>query len=330
VRIVALEEHFATASLLEGPALEFLERFSSATAQVFPGAAPRRVEQLFDLAEGRIADMDAAGVDVQVLSLTAPGLEPFPAADAVRMAREINDHLAEAIQRHPQRFAGFAALPTADPVAAADELEHAVGEHRFVGAVINGHCQGRRLDDEFFWPILERAEALGTPLYLHPTPPPASVFSPLYAGNYSESVAFLLSTGAWGWHIETATHLLRLILSGAFDRFPRLQVIIGHMGEALPAMLPRLDVMLPTAATNLQRAPSDYLRQNVYYTFSGFNWTPQFLSLLLQVGADRIMFSTDYPYAPMAEATAFLTDIPVSPDDRERIAHGNAEELLGL
>ncbi|WP_245850190.1 amidohydrolase family protein [Mycobacterium angelicum] len=330
VRIIALEEHFATPGTFEGPGREFVDHLASSTSQTFPASPSQLVERLYDLSDGRIAAMDAAGVDVQVLSLTSPGLEQLRAPDAIAAAREVNDQLARAIQRHPERFAGFAALPTADPVAAADELQRAVREYRFVGAIINGHCQGRRLDDEFFWPILQRAEELGAPLYLHPTPPPASVFEPLYAGNYPASVAFLLSTAAWGWHIETATHLLRLILSGAFDRFPRLQVIIGHMGEALPAMLPRLDVVLTAAATNLNYPMSHYLRHNVYYTFAGFNWTPQFLALLLQVGVDRIMFATDYPYSPMPEATAFLAGIPVSPQDRAQIAHGNAEQLLGL
>jgi predicted TIM-barrel fold metal-dependent hydrolase len=330
MRIVALEEHFATDQFLEGPGSDHFERMASAGSQRFPGGARGLVERLSDVASGRIAEMDTAGVDVQVLSLTAPGLEQVPAADAVPLARAVNDELAEAIRHHPQRLAGFAALPTAEPAAAADELERVVREYHFVGAVINGHCQGRRLDDEFFWPILERAEALETPLYLHPTPPPESVLGPLYAGNYPQTVTHVFATAGWGWHIETATHVLRLILSGALDRFPRLQIVIGHMGEALPAMMPRFDRTLSTAVTNLALAPSDYLRRNVHYTFSGFNWTSAFVELMFQVGVDRIMFSTDYPYASMAEATAFLQAIPVSPHDRERIAHGNADKLLRL
>jgi predicted TIM-barrel fold metal-dependent hydrolase len=265
-----------------------------------------------------------------VLSLTAPGLEQLPGGEAVPMARATNDLLAEAIAKNPRRLAGFAALPTADPVAAADELERAVRHHGFVGAMINGHCQGRYLDDEFFWPILERAEALAVPLYLHPTPPPEPVIRAAYAGNYAPAVTEVFTTAAWGWHIETATHVLRLILSGAFDRFPELQLVIGHMGEAVPFMLQRLDRTLPRELTGLQHSPSHYLWHNVHYTFSGFNWTPVFLELLLQAGVDRIMFSTDYPYQSMSEATAFLDGIPVSADDRKRIAHGNADKLLRL
>ena len=139
-----------------------------------------------------------------------------------------------------------------------------------------------------------------------------------------------MSTWGWGWHIETAIHILRLILSGAFDRFPKLQFIVGHMGEVLPFMLPRLDNTLPMALTGLQRGLADYLRHNVHYTFSGFNWIPEFLEVMLQVGVGRMMFSTDYPYQSMASATAFLDSVPVSPQDRERIAHGNAENLLHI
>jgi uncharacterized protein len=179
--------------------------------------------------------------------------------------------------------------------------------HGFKGALINGHSRGRYLDDTFFWPILEGVEALQVPLYLHPTPPPQAVVKNMYAGNYPAEVAGALATAAWGWHIDTAIHLIRLILSGAFDHYPDLQLVIGHLGETLPFMLPRLERALPTALTHLDRPVSAYLRENVHYTFSGFNWTPAFLDLLLQVGADRIMFSTDYPYASMTRRVHSLT-----------------------
>ncbi|MGA2481041.1 MAG: amidohydrolase family protein, partial [Spirochaetia bacterium] len=186
------------------------------------------------------------------------------------------------------------------------------------------------LDDEFFWPILQRAEALQVPLYLHPAPPPPQVIAASYTGNFAPEVTTALSTRAWGWHIETATHVLRLILSGAFDRYPKLQVIIGHMGEALPFMLPRIESSLPVQVTKLKRPIGAYLRENLNYTFSGFNFTATFLDLFLQVGADRIMFSADYPFGSMAQARAFLEQLPVSTADKERIAHGNAERLLGM
>jgi hypothetical protein len=285
---------------------------------------------LCDLDDRRIADMDAARIDVQVLSLTSPGVEQLEAAEAVALARETNDRLADAVRRHPSRFAGFAALPTAAPETAADELERTVREHSFNGACINGHVRGRYLDDPFFWPILERAEALRVPLNLHPTLPPQPVIAASYTGNFAPEVTRGLAMAAWGWHIETAIHVLRLILGGAFDRYPSLQLVIGHLGEALPFMLPRLDRGLPPQMTKLDRPISTYLRENVHYTFSGLNYTATFLDLLLEVGVDRIMFSADYPYSSMMEARTFLDQLPVSPADKQRIAHGNAERLLRL
>jgi predicted TIM-barrel fold metal-dependent hydrolase len=322
MRTITLEEHYASPAFLEGPGRDLKGGADR------PGYA-KLVEQLCDLDDRRIADMDAAGIDVQVLSLTAPGVEQLDAAEAVALAREANDHLAEAVRRHPSRFAGFAALPTAAPETAADELERTIREHGFKGALINGHTRGRYLDDKFFWPILERAEALQVPLYLHPTPPPRPVVEASYAG-FAPEVTARLASAAWGWHIETAIHVLRLILGGAFDRFPNLQLVIGHLGESLPFMLPRIDYTLPTDVTKLERRIGAYLRENLHYTFSGFNWTPTFLDLLLEVGVDRIMFSADYPYASMAQARTFLDQLPVSPADKERIAHGNAERLLRL
>jgi predicted TIM-barrel fold metal-dependent hydrolase len=331
MRTIALEEHYATSAFMEGPGRELKEQAKAARdhPRVAAGYA-KLIEGLCDLGEGRIAAMDAAGIDVQVLSLTFPGVEQLEAAEAVAFARETNDTLAEAVRRHPGRFAGFAALPTAAPEAAAEELEHTVREHGFKGALINGHTRGRYLDDGFFWPILERAEALGVPIYLHPTPPPRPVIEASYAGNYAPGVTAGLATAAWGWHIETATHVLRLILGGAFDRYPNLQLVVGHMGETLPFMLPRIDLALPTEMTKLDRPIGAYLRENLHYTFGGFNWVQAFLDLLLQVGVERIMFSADHPYASMGEARDFLDRLPVTPADREKIAHGNAERLLGL
>jgi predicted TIM-barrel fold metal-dependent hydrolase len=319
IRTITLEEHFGTPAFLKGP------------GRWLKGAQPaERLDQLSDLGERRIADMDAAGIDVQVLSLTSPGVDQLDAAEAEKLAKDTNDILAEAVRRHPSRFAGFATLPTASPKIAADELDRMVSEKGFKGAVINGHIRGRYLDDEFFWPILERAEALQVPLYLHPTVPPQPVIEASYKGNYPAEVTAQLAASGWGWHIETAIHTLRIILSGAFDRYPRLQFVIGHLGEALPFMLPRIDRNLPTALTKLHRPMGAYLRENLYYTVSGFNFTPTFLDLFLEVGANRIMFSADYPFGSMSEAHTFLDHLPVNPADREKIAHGNAELLLRL
>jgi uncharacterized protein len=323
MRTIALEEHFATAGFLEGPGRDLKAR-----AQQYGDGAAKLLEQLCDLGDKRIAEMDAAGIDVQVLSLTSPGTEQLEAADSVKMANEANHLLAEAVTRNPTRIAGFATLPTAAPDKAADELERMVREHDFKGAVVNGHHRGRYLDDRFFWSILARAASLNVPIYLHPTQPPQPVIDAVYSG-FSPMVNEMLASAGWGWHIETAVHVIRLILGGVFDQYPNLQIVIGHLGEGLPFMLQRLDVM-PTALTKLQRPISAYLRENVHYTFSGFNFTAPFLNLLLEVGVDRIMFSADYPYASMSQARAFLDQLPVSASDKEKIAYRNAERLLRL
>jgi predicted TIM-barrel fold metal-dependent hydrolase len=324
MRTITLEEHFVSPGFLAGPGKDFAAQLRS--------RGPRGVrmdEQLQDIGDKRIAEMDAAGIDMQVLSLNSPGVEQAEAAEQLSIAVESNDFLAEAVKKHPSRFAAFAILPTAVPDKAAEELERRVRQQGFKGALINGHTRGRYLDDKFFWPILERAEALNVPIYLHPTVPPKAVVEASF-GGFSPSVTAMLTGGAWGWHIETATHLIRMILGGVFDRYPKLQVAVGHLGEGIPFMLPRLNRNLPKEVTNLHRPIAAYLRENVHYTFGGFNFPATFLNLLLEVGVGRIMFSVDYPYGSMAEARAFLQHLPVSEADRERIAHGNAEKLLGL
>jgi len=171
------------------------------------------------------------------------------------------------------------------------------------------------------------SQKLGAPIHIHPTRPPQPVFDAYYSG-FSPLLTDMFGSPGWGWHIETATHVIRMMLGGVFDRYPKLQIVVGHMGEGLPFMLPRLEAL--SRATKLQRSLGDYLRQNIHYTFAGFNFTATFLNLLLEVGVDRIMFSVDYPYGSMAEAHAFLKQLPVSAADRARIAHGNAERLFGL
>jgi uncharacterized protein len=323
MRTITLEEHFASPAFLEGPGKELKER-----AAQFGERFAYLLEQLTDVGTKRMAEMDKAGIDVQVLSLSAPGVEQLDAANAIALARESNDFLAEAIAKNPTRFGGFAALPTSSPDRAAEELQLRIGNHGFKGAVINGHTRGRYLDEQFFSPILECADSLHVPIYLHPTPPPEAVCKAWFSG-YTPLVSEMLAGAGWGWHIETALHVVRMILGGVFDRFPKLQIIVGHMGETLPFMLQRFDVM-PAAMTKLQRPIRSYLRENVHYTFSGFNFTPTFLDLFMEVGAERVMFSADHPYASMAQARAFLNQLPVSAANRDAIAHGNAERLLHL
>jgi predicted TIM-barrel fold metal-dependent hydrolase len=323
VHTITLEEHFVTPAFLEGPGRSLMQR------QFPPGHRLAGVaERLRDVGNGRIAEMDAAGIDMQVLSLNSPGVEQLNADEAIALARDTNDFLAGVIAAHPGRFAGFATVPTAAPEQAVGELERAIRELRFKGLLVNGHQQGKYLDDQRFEPILATAESLGVPIYIHPTQPPAPVVEAWY-GGFRPELTYMFANAGWGWHIETAVHVLRMVLGGVFDRHPRLQVVVGHLGEGLPFMMSRVDIM-EQQLTKLERPVSAYLRENVHYTFSGFNYLPTFVDLLMQVGVDRIMFSADYPYASMAQARAFLEQVPVSPADRERIAHGNAERLLHL
>jgi predicted TIM-barrel fold metal-dependent hydrolase len=315
MRTITLEEHFISPGFVAGPGKQFTERLR--------GSGPhgaRICEDLQELGDKRVAAMDAAGIDVQVLSLNSPGVEQAEVADQIAISRESNDFLLEAIKKHPTRFAGMASLPIAAPDKAADELELRVCQHGFKGALINGHTRGRYLDDKVFSPILERADALNIPIYLHPAIPPKAVVDASF-GGFEPAVSAMFAGPGWGWHIETAVHLIRLILGGVFDRHPKLQVVVGHLGEGIPFMLPRMHL------TKLGRPFGDYLRENVHYTFGGFNFPATFSNLLLEVGVGRIMFSVDYPYGSMKEARAFLEQLPVTAADKERIAHGNAEEL---
>ena len=324
MKTITLEEHYVSPSFLEGPGKGLKEEAKNPASYI-----GRLFGQLCDLGDKRIAEMNAAGIDVQVLSLNSPGVEQLDAEQSKKIAKQTNDFLAGAVKSHPQRFAAFATLPTADPKAAATELERTVRDYDFKGAIINGHVKGRYLDDKFFWPILERAEALHVPIYLHPTQPPQGVIDASYSG-FDPAITNMLIGAGWGWHIETAVHVIRLILGGVFDQYPELQIIIGHMGETLPFMLQRMDRIMSTETTRLKRPMSTYLRENIHYTFSGLNYTSVFLLLLMEVGVDRIMFSVDYPYASMAQGKDFLDKLPVSAADKDRIAHENAERLLKI
>jgi uncharacterized protein len=325
MKTITLEEHFATPAYLDGPGRELKDQ-----AEKYDNARAKKLLPLLtDLGHKRIADMDAGGIDVQIVSLTAPGVEQLEAAESIALATDANDFAAAAIKKHPTRFGAFASLPTPAPEKAAQELERRVKQQKFAGALINGHSRGRYLDDKFFWPILEAAVALDVPIYLHPTKPPQAVIDASFSG-FSPMVNDMFAGPGWGWHIETAVHILRMILGGVFDHFPNLHVVIGHLGEGLPGMFRRVDVMAP-AVTKLKRPVTAYLRENIHYTFSGFFFPATFLSLLLELGGvDQLMFSVDYPYQTIPEGRAFLEQLPVTAADRERIAHGNAEKLFKL
>ncbi len=322
MRVITLEEHFWTDELTEA------NRAAPSGALSVPRLGPL-ADDLRDLGARRLADMDAAGIDVQVLSVAPPAAQELDPEAAVRLSRDANERLAAAVGEHPDRFAGFATLPTPDPDAAAAELDRTVTAYGFKGAMIHGHTGGRFLDDEKFWPIFERAQGLSVPVYLHPTYPTAQVLDAYYQGLDAQ-VSATLATSGWGWHAETGLHVLRMILGGVFDRFPGLQMIIGHMGENLPFSLARADERLTPVATGLKRRVGDYFRDHFYVTTSGYFTDPPLLCTLMVLGADRILFSVDYPFASNGRGRAFLDGAPISEADREKIAHGNAERLLGL
>lgn len=320
-RVVALEEAFLHPRVWD----------------LYPEPLQRKYEpvraRLSDVGAGRIRLMDAAGIDVQVLSHVQPGVQILADAQAelaVAVSGEVNDWLAEAVAAHPARFAGFAMLPTQSPVHAADELERTVGEHGFKGALINGHTNGRYLDHPSFDALLARAESLGVPIYLHPTDPPQSVADVYYAPFDSALVP------TWGWPVETGTHLLRLICGGVFDRHPNLKVIVGHMGELIPFCFTRLNVGLTMAgwldapASTSRNSLGYYLRQNVFITSSGVFDVPVFDCARAMLGLDNLMFSVDYPFQDNFAAMEFLERCGLPSEDKEHFAHRTAESLLRL
>jgi uncharacterized protein len=329
MRIVALEEHFTVPRIVAGVSSDAIAR------RGFPGpdfvwAQTTKRNELADLGAARLADMDASGITVQVLSVAGPGADLVPGQPGIDLAQSYNDALAEACTRHPTRYRGFAHLPMLAPDAAADELERTVEELGFHGVLVNGATDGRFLDDPMFDPILARAAALDVPIYLHPgipTPEVRAAYFDGLPGNFS----FTLALSAWGWHADTAIHTLRLVLSGALDRHPGLKIIIGHMGEALPFMLDRIDETTSTQAKALlKRSVRQTILDQVWITTSGFFTMVPFMAALMSFGVDRILFSVDYPFASNARARAFLDALPVSPADRTKIAHGNADQLLRL
>jgi hypothetical protein len=271
--------------------------------------------------------MDNGGVTVQVLSVAGPGADLMPPDKSPELARAYNDQLKQWVDAHPDRFAGFAHLPMTAPEAAADELQRAVQDLGFRGAMINGLTDDRFLDHPSFEPILARAAQLDVPLYLHPNLPPEGVRNAYFAGLPDQALPLMIG---WCWHSETALHILRLVASGTLDRHPNLKMIIGHMGEGLPAMLARCENISSLLQGNLKRTLTQTILDQVWITTSGFWTLPSFMAALLAFGADRILFSCDFPMAPIDVQTRFLEQLPVSPADREKIAHGNADRLLKL
>jgi len=281
--------------------------------------------QLLDIDAGRLAVMDANGVDVHLLSLTTPGVQMFEPDKAVALARLANDRLIEAVRRHPTRFAGLASFAPQDVAAATKEMERAINVLKLNGFLVNSHTGNGYLDEPRFWPILEAAEALGAPLYIHPRAPSDGMAAPFRDYRMEGSI--------WGYGVEVGTHAVRLMLSGVLDRFPRLRIVLGHMGEALPFWLWRLDYMAAPgsrAALRNQLKPSEYMQRNFAITTSGLE-DPLVLRFCMdKVGLDRVMWAIDYPYQPTAPAVAFLDSAPLSEHERTQIGSRNAERIFRI
>jgi 5-carboxyvanillate decarboxylase len=281
--------------------------------------------KLLDLDAGRLADMDASGVDVHVLSLGLPGVQLFEADLAVNLASLSNDQLSEAIRRHPTRFAGLACFAPQNPGSAAREMERSITKLNLNGFLVNSHTGNDYLDEQRFWPILEAAEALGAPLYLHPRAPSDSM-----AGPFRD---YRLEGAIWGYGMEAGTHALRLMLSGVLDRFPGLKIVLGHMGEALPFWMWRLDFMAAPGARagrGNRLKPSEYFKRNFSITTSGVEDPLALRFCIDKLGIDSIMWAIDYPFQPTAPAVSFIDSAPLSDDERAKIAHVNAERTFKI
>ncbi len=326
MRVIALEEAFLHPKLRE----MYSPRYIKSLAMV--------IDRLGDVGPERIRRMDAAGIDLQVLSHVQPGVQTLENDMAIRLSREVNDWLGEVVRKYPTRFAGFAMLPTQSPREAADELERTVTQLGFKGALINGHTQGHYLDEDAFSVLLERAQALDVPIYIHPTDPP-QIINTTYYGDQQPLIV------GWGWNVETGTHVLRLMCSGVFDRYPRLKIIIGHMGELIPFNLPRINLALTVGnwllanqeqaagaagRNGMQRSVYHYMRENVFITTSGVFDQAALQCAVAELGIDNILFSVDEPMRDNFEGVEFLSKAQLSREDKEKLAHGNAERVLRL
>ncbi len=284
------------------------------------------IDQLQDIGEKRIREMDAAGVDKMVLSLTAPGVQIFDAATANSMAASTNDQLAEAVRRHPDRYAGLAAVAPQDPPAAAKEMERGIRKLGLNGVIINSHTNGEYLDDPKYWEIFEAAQALDAAIYLHPQTPPPNMVMPYLARGFERAIL--------GFAHELSLHVLGLMTGGVFDRFPKLKIVIGHGGEGLPYMLYRLDYMYANARypfmKKVKKLPSDYMKENFYITTSGLPWAPAILMAISVLGIDRVMYAMDYPYQYVPEEVTMTDNFPIGDADKKKLFQLNAERVFKL
>ncbi len=321
MKLIAIEEHFLTPEIRAAWAAS--EIGQDGTASFDRGEIEERLD---DLGEGRIALMDESGIDVQVLSVTTPALHNLEASESVKLARSTNDLIAAAIAKHPARFSGFATLPTASPSDAPLELERAVRRLGLAGAMLCGRTRDKNLDHPDFLPLFATAAKLGVPLFIHPQIPQRAVRDVYYSG-FGPPVNMAFATFALGWHYEAGIQFIRLILAGVLDKYPDVQLILGHWGEVVLFYLERLKVLARVA--NLPRPVEDYVRRSLYVTPSGM-WSEAYLRRTLEiVGPDRLLFSTDYPYQyrPSVQARSFVETSGLSTEDQAKFAHANWERL---
>jgi predicted TIM-barrel fold metal-dependent hydrolase len=313
--IIALEEHYWDA--------ELAATFTGLDA----GGNPQLAARLREVGAARIKDMDEAGIDMQVLSHSAPSLQKTPIDTAAALARRVNDRLAALIAANPTRFAGFAALPTSDPAAAADELERCVKVLGFKGAMIHGLSEGHFIDETKFWPIFARAEALDVPIYLHPSVPHPAVIDAYYKEYMQDYPVFIRA--AWGYTVEAATLAIRLVLSGVFEKHPKLNFILGHLGEGIPFLLWRLNSALARPGQKPVQF-RDLFSKHFSITTSGFFSDPALVLCMQEMGIDRILFAVDYPFEANAPGPRWLERVPLCDEDKAKIASGNAKRLLRM
>jgi 2,3-dihydroxybenzoate decarboxylase len=287
-------------------------------------------DHMADVGDKRLAHMDASGIDMQILSLTGPGVQAMDKDEAVGFAAYSNDWIAEKVAAHPDRFAALAACAPQDPAAAAKEIERGISKLGLKGVIINSHTHGEYLDDEKFWPIFEAAEAMDAVIYIHPQGPSKGLIGPLLERGLDGAI--------YGFSVEVGMHLLRIIVSGAFDRFPKLKIMVGHVGESLPFSLYRIDHMHTASVRSgryasmppLKKKPSDYFRENIYATNSGVAWAPPIRFMQEVMGVDRVLYAMDYPYQYVIEEVARLDDMAMDPQAKKAFFQTNAERVFKL
>ena len=319
---IATEETFGTSEVYDATAKLIASNPVDEVGLGVPPKGSELVQQLLNLGEGRIAAMDEGRIDKQLLSLWSPGVQIFESQQAVELAALTNDQLAAAVGKYPDRFAGLTTIAPQDPEAAALELERGMTSLGLHGGLINSYTKGEYLDDKKFWPIFEAAEANNAAIYIHPRKPAPKMYEP-----FSE---YTMDGAMWGFHADTSTHAIRLLLSGVFDQFPNLTIALGHMGEGLPFWLDRLDKIAARYEAAIKRKPSEYFRDNCVITTSAMFWDP-ILELSLKVlGPDRILFGVDYPFAPSAAGTRWLDAAPIEHEVRKKIYSENANRVFHL